>query len=175
MKYLLTIFVMLMATSLFAQEEEIEQIQTLEEIEAAIEKENASYASTDPRKSKNIVREKGEVKETRASRRRAAKQFQKMARARAQEIQKDLELNNYASLILEQAIYKYSVKANKVIQSGMSAQEKSRQLTNIIYFQNEELKKVFTVPQFYKYLKLTQNQDQGIVKSSKNHQIAVFE
>lgn len=83
-----------------------------------------------------------------------AKILKKMASQKAIELQKELNLTIQASKVLEKSIFKYSLKANKLIQSNLSAREKSKNLSNLIYFQNEELKKLFTVDQFYKYLSL---------------------
>jgi len=81
--------------------------------------------------------------------------FMELAEQRAIRLQQELNLSNYASDRLKKAIIKYSIQANKVIQSNASANEKTRDLSNIVYFQNQEFKKVLTVHQFYKYLKLT--------------------
>ncbi|MBQ4821537.1 hypothetical protein [Aquimarina sp. MMG016] len=81
--------------------------------------------------------------------------FRKLAINKTIELQEELSLNIYAARAVEKTIYKYSIQANKVIQSNLSAKEKSKSLSNIIYFQNEELKKVLTVPQFYQYLNLS--------------------
>lgn len=77
-----------------------------------------------------------------------------LAATRATELQKELNLNNYTSKIVQKAIIDYSIKANRIIQSNLPAKEKTENLSNLIYFQNEELKEVLTVQQFYKYLKL---------------------
>lgn len=78
--------------------------------------------------------------------------LKKMANQRAIELQNALNLSNYVSHMIEKAIFKYSLDANKVIQSTVSQQEKSIQLSNIIYFQNEEFKKYLTPQQFYDYI-----------------------
>ncbi len=80
--------------------------------------------------------------------------LRKLAVEKAIELQKELNLTIRASQILQKTIFDYSMKANKVLQSKLSAREKSKSLSNIIYFQNEELKKVLTVDQFYQYLNL---------------------
>ncbi|WP_298542885.1 hypothetical protein [uncultured Aquimarina sp.] len=82
------------------------------------------------------------------------KRFANLAEQRAILLQQELNLSNYASDRIKKVIIKYSIKANKIIQSNASANEKTKDLSNIVYFQNEELKKVLTVHQFYKYLKL---------------------
>ncbi|WP_378178080.1 hypothetical protein [Aquimarina sp. SS2-1] len=83
------------------------------------------------------------------------KRLEELAEQRAILLQQELNLSNYASDKIKKVIVKYSKQANKVIQSNVSANEKTRNLSNIVYFQNEEFKKVLTVHQFYKYLKLT--------------------
>ncbi|WP_299215626.1 hypothetical protein [uncultured Aquimarina sp.] len=83
------------------------------------------------------------------------KRLEQLAEQRAILLQQELNLSNYASDRIKKVIIKYSIKANKIIQSNASANEKTKDLTNIVYFQNEEFKKVLTVHQFYKYLKLT--------------------
>ncbi len=83
-----------------------------------------------------------------------AKILKQMALEKAIELQKELNLTIRVSKALEKNIFNYSLKANKVLQSNVSAKEKSKSLSNLIYFQNEELKKIFTVDQFYKYLSL---------------------
>ncbi|WP_299258138.1 hypothetical protein [uncultured Aquimarina sp.] len=83
------------------------------------------------------------------------KRFTALAEQRAILLQQELNLSNYASERIKKVIIKYSIKANKVIQSNVSNNEKTKDLSNIVYFQNEEFKKVLTVHQFYKYLKLT--------------------
>ncbi|GAA4271376.1 hypothetical protein U6A24_05695 [Aquimarina gracilis] len=83
-----------------------------------------------------------------------AKILKQMASQKAIELQKELNLTIRASKALEKSIFNYSLKANKILQSNVSAREKSKSLSNLIYFQNEELKKLFTVDQFYKYLSL---------------------
>ncbi|MDH7444871.1 hypothetical protein [Aquimarina sp. 2201CG14-23] len=83
------------------------------------------------------------------------KKLEILAEERAILLQQELNLSNYASDRIKKVIIKYSIKANKVIQSNASANEKTKDLSNIVYFQNEEFKKVLTVHQFYKYLKLT--------------------
>ncbi|MHA7059697.1 hypothetical protein ACWGOQ_0020895 [Aquimarina sp. M1] len=83
------------------------------------------------------------------------KRFIELAEQRAIRLQQELNLSNYASDRIKKAIVKYSMQANKVIQSNASVNEKTKNLSNIVYFQNEEFKKVLTVHQFYKYLKLT--------------------
>ncbi len=80
--------------------------------------------------------------------------LRKLATEKAIELQKELNLTIRASKVLEKTIFKYSVKANKVLQSNLSIKEKSKSLSNIVYFQNQELKEVFTVNQFYQYLNL---------------------
>ncbi len=70
------------------------------------------------------------------------------------ELQKELNLTIQTSKILEKNIFKYSLKANKILQSNLSTKEKSKSISNLIYFQNEELKEIFNVTQFYKYLSL---------------------
>ncbi|WP_299442734.1 hypothetical protein [uncultured Aquimarina sp.] len=83
------------------------------------------------------------------------KRLEELAEQRAVLLQQELNLSNYASDRIKKVIIKYSIKANKVIQSNASTNEKTKNLSNIVYFQNEEFKKVLTVHQFYKYLKLT--------------------
>lgn len=78
-----------------------------------------------------------------------------LAEKRAVLLQQELNLSNYASDRIKKAIIKYSIQANKVIQSNASANEKTKNLSNIVYFQNEAFKKVLTVHQFYKYINLT--------------------
>ncbi len=95
------------------------------------------------------------LKEQAKEEKKAEKELEKMAKVRANELQKELNLNNYASYKILESIIKYSKKANKVIQSDISEQEKTKNLSNIVYFQNEELKKVLTVHQFYKYLEIS--------------------
>ncbi len=80
--------------------------------------------------------------------------LKKLAGEKAIELQKELNLTIYSSKRLEKTIFEYSVKANKVLQSNLSASEKSKTLSNIIYFQNKELKEVLTVHQFYRYMSL---------------------
>ncbi|WP_298320217.1 hypothetical protein [uncultured Aquimarina sp.] len=82
------------------------------------------------------------------------KRFADLAEQRAILLQQELNLSNYASDRIKKVIIKYSIRANKIIQSNASVNEKTKDLSNIVYFQNEELKKVLTVHQFYKYLKL---------------------
>ncbi|AXT62866.1 hypothetical protein D1816_21835 [Aquimarina sp. AD10] len=82
------------------------------------------------------------------------KMLQKLAVQKTIELQKELNLTLYTSRILEKTIYQYSVKANEVIQSNLSEKEKSKNLSNLVYFQNQEFKKVLTVQQFYQYLEL---------------------
>ncbi|MFD2564917.1 hypothetical protein [Aquimarina rubra] len=83
------------------------------------------------------------------------KKLEELAEQRAILLQQELNLSNYASDRVKNVIIKYSIQANKVIQSNASANEKTKNLSNIVYFQNEEFKKLLTVHQFYKYLKLT--------------------
>ncbi len=83
------------------------------------------------------------------------KKLVQLAEQRAIRLQQELNLSNYASDRIKKVIVKYSIQANKVIQSNASVNEKTKNLSNIVYFQNEEFKKVLTVHQFYKYLKLT--------------------
>ncbi len=83
------------------------------------------------------------------------KKLEELAEQRAILLQQELNLSNYASDRIKKVIIKYSLKANKVIQSNASTNEKTKNLSNIVYFQNEEFKKLLTVHQFYKYLKLT--------------------
>ncbi|AXT52813.1 hypothetical protein D1818_19030 [Aquimarina sp. BL5] len=82
------------------------------------------------------------------------KRFADLAEQRAILLQQELNLSNYASDRIKKVIIKYSIRANKIIQSNAPANEKTKDLSNIVYFQNEEFKKVLTVHQFYKYLKL---------------------
>lgn len=96
------------------------------------------------------IREK-EEKETKEEKQK----LKKMAYQRATELQKELNLTNFTSLALQEAIYKYSKQANKVIQSNVSKKEKTIQLSNIVYFQNQRLKEILTVKQFYRYLDLS--------------------
>ncbi|GAA4113708.1 hypothetical protein GCM10022393_12890 [Aquimarina addita] len=77
-----------------------------------------------------------------------------LAIKRATELQKELNLTNYTSKVVQKSIIDYSIKANRIIQSDLPIKEKTKTLSNLIYFQNEELKDVLTVEQFYKYLKL---------------------
>ncbi|MDY8134516.1 hypothetical protein [Aquimarina sp. 2201CG5-10] len=84
--------------------------------------------------------------------------LKKMAKQKATELQKELNLTNYTSMAIQKTIFEYSVKANKVIQSGLSEKEKNRSLSNLVYFQNEELKEILTVNQFYQYINLNSNQ-----------------
>ena len=83
------------------------------------------------------------------------KLFADLAEQRTILLQQELNLSNYTSNRIKRVIIKYSIQANKVIQSNASEKEKTKDLSNIVYFQNEEFKKVLTVHQFYKYLKLT--------------------
>lgn len=80
--------------------------------------------------------------------------LRKMAAEKAIELQKELNLTIYKSQLIEKTIFEYSIQANKVLQSNLSAREKSRSLGNIVYFQNEELKEILSVNQFYQYLTL---------------------
>ncbi|KAA1244799.1 hypothetical protein [Aquimarina sp. RZ0] len=80
--------------------------------------------------------------------------LKELATKRTIALQKELNLNNYTSSILQKTIIEYSKKANKIIQSNMSEDDKTMSLSNLVYFQNEELKEILTVPQFYQYLKL---------------------
>ncbi len=127
MKTLITLVILLIYTSSVAQTQTEDQIenQTEKQIENQTEKEE---------------------KET--------KLLRKMATEKAIELQKELNLTIYKSRLIEKTIFEYSVKANKVLQSNVSAREKSRSLGNIVYFQNEELKEILTVHQFYQYLTL---------------------
>ncbi|WP_139195703.1 hypothetical protein [Aquimarina amphilecti] len=83
------------------------------------------------------------------------KRFADLAEQRTILLQQELNLSNYTSDRIKRVIIKYSMQASKVIQSNASEKEKTKDLSNIVYFQNEEFKKVLTVHQFYKYLKLT--------------------
>lgn len=97
---------------------------------------------------------KEQKKEEKKKKEAEDKRFNELAEKRAVLLQQELNLSNYASERIKKMIIKYSKQANKVIQSNASASEKSKDLSNIVYFQNEEFKKVLTVHQFYKYLKL---------------------
>jgi len=99
----------------------------------------------DPREKLNLVEKELEI---------INKKLEELAEKRSILLQQELNLSNYASDRIKKVIIKYSIKANKIIQSNASANEKTKDLSNIVYFQNEELKKVLTVHQFYKYLKL---------------------
>ena len=77
-----------------------------------------------------------------------------MARDRAVFLQKELELDHYMSLVVQKKIYEYSVKANQVIQSELPYSQKTRELTAIIYAQNDEMKELLTVDQYYRYKNL---------------------
>jgi len=85
---------------------------------------------------------------------RETKILRKLAIEKAIELQKELDLNLNASRAIQKIIFNYSVKANQVLQSKVSAQEKSRNISNIVYFQNQELKKILSVHQFYKYMSM---------------------
>ncbi|MGY3792509.1 hypothetical protein [Aquimarina sp. 433] len=98
---------------------------------------------------------KEQKKEEKKKKEAEDKRFIELAEKRAVLLQQELNLSNYASDRIKKMIIKYSKQANKVIQSNASASEKSKDLSNIVYFQNEDFKKVLTVHQFYKYLKLT--------------------
>ncbi len=78
-----------------------------------------------------------------------------MAEQRATELQKELNLDNYISYKVLEAIVKYSKKANKVLQSNLPERQKTKDLSTIVYFQNREFKKLLTVHQYYKYLKIS--------------------
>lgn len=97
---------------------------------------------------------KKQKKEEKKKKEAEDKRFTELAEKRAILLQQELNLSNYASERIKKMIIKYSKQANKVIQSNASTSEKSKDLSNIVYFQNEEFKKVLTVHQFYKYLKL---------------------
>ncbi|WP_299608640.1 hypothetical protein [uncultured Aquimarina sp.] len=97
---------------------------------------------------------KEQKKEEKKKKEAEDKRFIELAEKRAVLLQQELNLSNYASDRIKKMIIKYSKQANKVIQSNASASEKSKDLSNIVYFQNEDFKKVLTVHQFYKYLKL---------------------
>ncbi|GAA0724473.1 hypothetical protein GCM10009430_28890 [Aquimarina litoralis] len=97
---------------------------------------------------------KEQKKEEKKKKEAEDKRFNELAEKRAVLLQQELNLSNYASERIKKMIIKYSKQANKVIQSNASASEKSKDLSNIVYFQNEDFKKVLTVHQFYKYLKL---------------------
>ncbi|MBP2830998.1 hypothetical protein J8281_02260 [Aquimarina sp. U1-2] len=80
--------------------------------------------------------------------------LKQLASEKAIELQKDLNLTIEVRKILEKSIFENSVKANKILQSKMSAKEKSKGISNLVYFQNEALKDILTVDQFYQYLSL---------------------
>ncbi len=80
--------------------------------------------------------------------------LRKLAIEKGIELQKELNLTINASTIIQKIIFDYSVKVNKVLQSNVSANEKSRNISNLVYFQNQELKKILTVNQFYQYLSM---------------------
>ncbi len=85
-----------------------------------------------------------------------SKKIKSLAEQRTITLQKELNLNSYASSKIKKAIIKYSIKANKIIQSNISANEKTKTLSNLVYFQNEEFKEFLTVHQFYQYIKMYQ-------------------
>ncbi|GAA4278232.1 hypothetical protein [Aquimarina mytili] len=80
--------------------------------------------------------------------------LRKLAIEKGIELQKELNLTINASKVVQKIVFDYSVKANKVLQSKVSAKEKSKNISNLIYFQNQELKKILTVDQFYQYLNM---------------------
>ncbi|MEW7279879.1 hypothetical protein ABW636_14900 [Aquimarina sp. 2201CG1-2-11] len=83
-----------------------------------------------------------------------SKSLEKLADQRVSFLQRELNLNNHASYQVKKAILKYSIQADKVLQSGLPKKEKTKSLSNIIYFQNEEFKRFLTVDQFYRYINL---------------------
>lgn len=101
-----------------------------------------------------LTEEQKKEKKKKKKKKAEEKRFTELAEKRAILLQQELNLSNYASEHIKKMIIKYSKQANDVIQSNSSASEKSKDLSNIVYFQNEEFKKVLTVHQFYKYLKL---------------------
>ncbi|RZS99900.1 hypothetical protein [Aquimarina brevivitae] len=117
-----------------------------------IPKKNTSQDSTATKKSTVADTTQLTAEQEIAAEKEEKQLLKKMANQRAIELQNELNLSNYVSHMIEKAIYKYSVQANKVIQSPVSKQEKSIQLSNIIYFQNEEFKKYMTPQQFYDYI-----------------------
>lgn len=80
--------------------------------------------------------------------------LRKLAVEKAIELQKELNLSLNASNAIQKIIFDYSAKANRVLQSNVSTQEKSKNISNLVYFQNEELKKILSVDQFYKYMSM---------------------
>lgn len=104
---------------------------------------------------KILTREVKEVKKVKRKKSKEKDPLIKLAEQRTTELQKELNLGNYASYYVKQAIIKYSKEANKVIQSNLSANEKTKSLSNIIYLQDKAFKEVLTVHQFYKYKKMT--------------------
>ncbi|MEW7292246.1 hypothetical protein [Aquimarina sp. 2304DJ70-9] len=80
--------------------------------------------------------------------------LRKLAIEKGIELQKELNLTINSSKVIQKIIFDYSLKANKVLQSKVSAKEKSRSISNLVYFQNQELKKILTVNQFYQYLSM---------------------
>ena len=101
-----------------------------------------------------IQHSKKELKIVLKKQKSKSKTMEKLADQRVSFLQRELNLNNYASYQVKKAILKYSIQADKVLQSGLSKKEKTKSLSNIIYFQNEEFKKFLTVDQFYRYINL---------------------
>ncbi|UZO82444.1 hypothetical protein NBT05_08200 [Aquimarina sp. ERC-38] len=98
--------------------------------------------------------EKEDRKEKKKEASKQDKLLRSMARERAVFLQKELDLDHYTSLVVQKKIYQYSKKANEVIQSELPYPQKTTELNSIIYAQNDEMKELLTVDQFYKYKNL---------------------
>ena len=114
-------------------------------VDAEISDVESLEDTTDARTSKKLEKEKLNKDE---------RLLRSMARERAVFLQKELELDHYMSLVVQKKIYEYSVKANRIIQSELPYYQKTRELNAIIYAQNDEMKELLTVDQFYRYKNL---------------------
>ena len=154
MKFIYVLIMMISFSSVFSQTKEENENDVIEkELELlGGDEDPQTNDSASLRKNKVADTTSLSIEQQIAAEKEQKELLKKMANQRAIELQNTLNLSNYVSYMIEKAILKYSIDANKVIQSTLSKQEKSIQLSNIIYFQNEEFKKYMTPQQFYDYI-----------------------
>ena len=153
MKFIYVFIMMISFSSVIGQTKQENENDAIEKELELLGGDNAqTNDSTAVRKNKIADTTRLSIEQEIAAEKEQKELLKKMANQRAIELQNALNLSNYVSHMIEKAILKYSIDANKVIQSTLSKQEKSIQLSNIIYFQNEEFKKYMTPQQFYDYI-----------------------
>lgn len=95
----------------------------------------------------------------------ASQELEEAAKEQVEYWENELSLTAKQSLLMEDKIIEFVFKKDKVVQSDLAKEEKSRRLVELQELENKDMRDILTKPQFDRYIMLQEQ----MIKSQRSN------